>query len=195
MEWKGRRAEGRRTARPGSRGRRRRARAALHVRYVPRWPPSLGSRSLRCWDPVGGGRATTSCPGLRVCSAASGRNAVRPDTRRPARGAGCGAGVGLGEARRLSGAGKGGQTPQGRVLGSREAQMLRPESEPRGAGCRAGEEGLLETWHPDAARLRSGRRRYPSPAPARPLAGPGTGRDAGPPPPRCPPPREPDLRP
>ena len=38
---------------------------------------------------------------------------------------------------------------------------------PAGRGVVPGEEGLLETWHPDGARLRSGCRRYPSPAPAR----------------------------
>lgn len=91
---KGRRAEGRRTARPES-GEAAQRRAVLPSTCATcRRPPSLGSRSLRCWDPVGVARDHV-VPWPSAARLPEGTRCA-PDTRRPARGAGCGAGVGLG---------------------------------------------------------------------------------------------------
>ena len=97
----------------------------------------------------------------------------RPITGRPARGAGCRAG---------------GADPGGVGQAVREAWGLSGREEdrdprdvcdapgphtgggwrlsPAGRGVVPGEEGLLETWHPDRARFRSGRRDCHPPAPA-----------------------------
>lgn len=119
----------------------------------------------------GGGRGTRSPPSLRVCGAR--RNAGAPHHR--AAGPGC----------RMQSQGRG---PGGVGQAVREAWGLSGQEEdrdprdvceapgphtgggwrrsPAGRGVVPGEEGFLDTWHPDRARLRSGRRDCHPPAAA-----------------------------
>lgn len=176
----GGRAEGRRTPTPRARkaaggGGGLGAGGALHVRYVPRGPPPSrppGSRPPHSWSPVRRWARDQVAP--PVCeSAAPGRNAAAPHHR--AAGPGC----------RMQSQGRG---PGGVGQAVREAWGLSGQEEdrdprdvceapgphtgggwrrsPAGRGVVPGEEGFLDTWHPDRARLRSGRRDCHPPAAA-----------------------------